>query len=363
MGSSSDPQRLKVGVDRAAWAIWMLLTRRAFVSGLAAFVASGEVHARRSTAGPEPGPTDGFSVLEVEFASAHRWTRRARVYVPQHAPPGDSWPVAILLHGYGQALNEQRALAAWRKEYDVLSAYTRLRSGRVQATPSLGETRARQISEQLEARPFGGMVLVAPVTPIPYFQRNLSRTLRVYARWIHEQLLPRVSRLVPVSTAPEQVGLAGFSMGGLVGLELMCRYPELFGAYCGIQIALEKGTVPRYAWLLDRALNKLGDATSRPIGVVTATLDTYRRSNVALYQALSYYDLNASLELRKGSHSARWMRQAGSLEGLLWLDQRLNGSLPKAAPPSPSTTGTTRPPQRGTAARSSLAPRVADAES
>ena len=330
-----EPWRLKLGLFCAALPAWMLLTRRSVLSGLAALAVSGQAQARRNTSESPADCTDGFSVLEVEFESDHPWTRRARVYVPQHSPPGDAWPVAILLHGYGQAKSEQRALAAWRKEYDILSAYTRLRGGLVRATPSLGETRAQQISEQLQAHPFGGMLLVAPVTPIPYYQRNLARTLRVYARWIHEQLLPRVSRLVSASTAPEKVGLAGFSMGGLVGLELMWRYPELFGAYCGIQIAIEKNTVPRYAWLLERALGKLGEGSSRPIEVVTATLDPYRWSNVALYQALSYYDLDASLELRKGSHGSRWMRQAGSLEGLLWLDQMLNGPEPKAGTSGP----------------------------
>src|SRR5690606_35296454 len=38
-----------------------------------------------------------------------------------------------------------------------------------------------------------------------------------------------------------------------------------------------------------------------------------------------------SLELRQGAHTSRWMRQAGSLESLLWLDRTLNRGLAPAA--------------------------------
>jgi pimeloyl-ACP methyl ester carboxylesterase len=123
------------------------------------------------------------------------------------------------------------------------------------------------------------------------------------------------------------VGLAGFSMGGLVGLELLSRFPERFGAYCGIQIAIKERDASRYARILERAFeNKLhAHDAGRPIRVVTATRDTYRWSNVAFFSALERRHLDASLELRRGEHSSEWMRKAGSFESLLWLDQTLNG--------------------------------------
>jgi len=175
------------------------------------------------------------------------------------------------------------------------------------------------------------MVLVTPVTPIPYFQRDLGGALQRYTDWLHGQLLPKLAEVAPISSAPEDVGLAGVSMGGLVGLELMWRFPERFGAYCGIQIAIKRSQAANYAWLLQRAFHRLDDGRGRPIRVVTATRDTYLESNQAFYRALVRNRLEASLELRQGAHTSRWMRQAGSLESLLWLDRTLNRGLAPAA--------------------------------
>jgi pimeloyl-ACP methyl ester carboxylesterase len=283
-----------------------------------------ELQAARSKV---PEPTlggEGFSSLELDFPGGSRSTHRARVYLPQHAAPGHDWPVAILLHGYAQALEAQRALAAWNVEYEVLRAYSNLRQRVVPRSRYMSDERAREITQALGAAPFSGMVLVTPITPIPYFQRDPAYTFAKYAEWIRERLLPRVAKLGPISTKPEHVGLAGHSMGGLVGLELMSRFPEQFAAYCGIQIAIKQRDAYRYAWLLDRAFKKL-DGVGRPIRVVMATRDTYRWSNVAFWKALKRKQLDASLQLRAGAHSSEWMRGAGSIESLLWLDQMLNG--------------------------------------
>jgi pimeloyl-ACP methyl ester carboxylesterase len=133
-------------------------------------------------------------------------------------------------------------------------------------------------------------------------------------------------------------------MGGQVGLELMMRFPEKFGAFCGVQIAIKKKDANRYAWQLERAFKKkLDDGdTGRPIRVVTATRDTYRWSNVAFCRALERKHLDASLQLRQGVHSSEWMRKAGCFESLLWLDQTLNGSF-NAAPDAGDGSGAEAP--------------------
>lgn len=306
----------------------MRSTRRTFVTGLAACLAPGTLQARieQPTDLGVMGPEGGFSVHELHFDHTRRSMQRTRVYVPHELTSDRKWPVAVLLHGYAQALTDERALVAWRAEYAMLESYRALQLGQVDATPALDGQRAQQINQQLSTRPFQGMVLVTPVTPIPYFQRDLGHTLKQYTEWMHQELLPAVAQVAPIATEPAQIGLAGVSMGGLVGLELMWRFPEQFGAYCGIQIAIKRSQVYRYAWLLQRAFAQVGQA--RPIRVVTATRDTYRWSNQAFYKALQRQKLDASLELREGAHTSRWMRQAGSLESLLWLDRTLNQNAP-----------------------------------
>lgn len=309
--------------------------RRSFALGLASTLLApasfAGVTAHSSPESSRAPAGSSFSTHEFSFGKRGGLVERARAYVPHGLTPEREWPVAILLHGYAQALSEDRAVSAWRDEYDVLGAYAELCSAHVAATPALGAPRAREIERELLAQPFGGMVLVTPVTPIPYFQRDLGAALQRYTDWLHGQLLPKVAQVAPISSAPEDIGLAGVSMGGLVGLELMWRFPERFGAYCGIQIAIKHSQAANYAWLLQRAFDGIDDGRGRPIRVITATRDTYLRSNQAFYRALLRNKLEASLELRHGAHTSRWMRQAGSLESLLWLDRTLNRGLAPAA--------------------------------
>ena len=310
-----------------------MLSRRGFLSAIATGLVPGVAEAR-TAATPQPdtadagsGAASGFAVHELTFSRTEHAMQRARVYVPHGLTADQKWPVAILLHGYAQALAGERALSAWGAEYDVLGAYENLNQGAVAATAALGAARAQTITDGLRATPFQGMVLVSPVTPIPYFQRDLAQALTSYADWMQQDLLPAVAQVAPVSIAPEAIGLAGVSMGGLVGLELMWRFPERFGAYCGVQIAIKRSQAESYAWLLQRAFQRLDGGRGRPVRVVTSTRDTYRWSNQAFYRALRRNHIDASIELREGGHTSRWMRQAGSLESLLWLDRTLHAPV------------------------------------
>jgi pimeloyl-ACP methyl ester carboxylesterase len=288
--------------------------------------------AARASADAEPetaaDAASGFTVHELEFGGHDGTKTKARAYVPRRlaSTEGGAWPVAVLLHGYAQALSMHRALAAWGDEYDVLDAYRRLERGDIAANPAVSEARAEAIRRELAVAPFSGMVLVTPITPVPYFQKDLERALSDYSDFIHDELLPRVAELAPISTAPEHIGLSGVSMGALVGLELMWRFPERFGAYCGLEIAIGERDAYRYAGLLEHAFGALDPGVDRPIRIVTATKDTYRWPNQTLHEALVRRGLESSIELGAGAHDAAWMQQAGSLESLLWLDRALHRS-------------------------------------
>jgi pimeloyl-ACP methyl ester carboxylesterase len=53
-----------------------------------------------------------------------------------------------------------------------------------------------------------------------------------YARFLLEELMPRVNRSFRTLTGPEHTAVMGSSMGGLLSFYLVTRHPEVFGA-CG----------------------------------------------------------------------------------------------------------------------------------
>jgi len=54
-----------------------------------------------------------------------------------------------------------------------------------------------------------------------------------YQQFIIKELLPYLHKNYPITAAPAQVGIAGFSLGGLSAIDLAWSYPKIFG-YCGV---------------------------------------------------------------------------------------------------------------------------------
>lgn len=51
-----------------------------------------------------------------------------------------------------------------------------------------------------------------------------------YLRFLVEEVKPMVEKMVNVSAAPSDVSIMGSSMGGLLSLYAVCRYPQVFGS-------------------------------------------------------------------------------------------------------------------------------------
>ena len=69
-----------------------------------------------------------------------------------------------------------------------------------------------------------------------------------YARFLTEELMPRVDRDFRTLTGPENTAVMGSSMGGLLSFYLVTRHPDVFGA-CGCEsthFALSESIVKRY---------------------------------------------------------------------------------------------------------------------
>jgi pimeloyl-ACP methyl ester carboxylesterase len=154
-----------------------------------------------------------------------------------------------------------------------------------------------------------------------------------YAAWAAGPLLSRVRRDVPFATRRRDATyLAGVSLGGWVSLELLVRAPETWGAWAGVQTAI--GT-----WAAEGFAEKIAKATAKPRAmlVLTSTQDHWRASSEALARALRARAMPCDERTIPGPHDQPWLREAGTLETLMWLDRlrvggRGGGDAPRGLP-------------------------------
>ncbi len=249
--------------------------------------------------------------------------------VPDDVRPKERLPVVVLLHGFaqgkptGDASREQRAIHAWADEYGITLADERLRTPPIarlyERVRYLKDLRIQQINAALAERPFQRVVLVCPVTPIPYFEQRAAPLFIAYANWIGDTLLPAVRRLAPASTRREHTGIAGHSMGGQVALEVMLRRPELFAACMPVQAAIQKRQAYYYAKRFEKTF---GDAPPA-LHVMTSNRDIYVEANRRLHGQLERRGIATAFTEPFGHHATSFVREVGSLEILLWMGRTL----------------------------------------
>jgi hypothetical protein len=99
---------------------------------------------------------------------------------------------------------------------------------------------------------------------------------------------------------------------------MLVRLPQLLGAWAGIQTAIGTWAAPGYA-------EKIARASGKPMLVLTSTQDHWRASSEALVAAFEAKKLTHTFRLAPGPHDQAWLREAGTIEALHWLD-RLQGS-------------------------------------
>lgn len=232
---------------------------------------------------------------------------------------------------------------AWRSGYGLAAAYAALRRPPLGPDPErarfLRPEQLHEIQARLADQPFGGLVIVCPVTPNP-FVRGAAAMLDGYADWIESALLPRVAAVAPV-TQVRRIGVDGCSMGGHVVDELFARKPQLFQTFGLVQPALDRGNLRNLA-------QRLGAATERStlsgIHLETSSEDPYRRRTEALAGELRRMGVPHALDVLRGPHTRGWLRAAGTLTMLAWHEHMLRraaSAAPSDAPP-PALDGTAR---------------------
>ncbi len=64
---------------------------------------------------------------------------------------------------------------------------------------------------------------------LPFTALGIEGQGDAYIDWLVREVVPRVERVVRASGDPEDRGIGGSSLGGLVALRAGVRYPEMFG--------------------------------------------------------------------------------------------------------------------------------------
>jgi len=249
-----------------------------------------------------------------------RLARRCQLLVPREGAGGGR--VLVLLHGLGETTSEALGIRAWADRYGLCEAHERLRRPPVKRILTdavyLTDARLAELGTELERAPFRGLPVACPFMPNVYRAGPTGAVLDRYATWLVDRLLPELRR--ELGTTNVKVGLDGVSLGGFAALEVFLRRPEAFASVGTLQGAFGSGAMDGYAARIERAFALHG---RRPLRIATSSWDKGRAANERLSELLSKRGISTTLSVSPGPHDQSFLREAGSLELLLWHDRAL----------------------------------------
>lgn len=248
---------------------------------------------------------------------------RAVVMTPRGLPPGARLPLLIALHGLGESLRGVASGAwGWSRDYELGASERALRTSPLSRDAFLGfvtESRFRRLRADLAARPYDGLVVVAPYTP--NVMDDPARA-DAFSRWVVSTLLPRARRELPVLSGRAHTGVDGVSLGGLLALEVGLSQPDEFGVVGALQPAV-RGRVERVL-----ARRRAG-APAQRIRLLTTSRDFLRPDVFALHRAMTARHIAHDFVDVSGPHDYPFNRGSGGIEMLLFHDRALRGLRPE----------------------------------
>jgi predicted esterase len=288
------------------------IARRQLLLGVAAMSAALGRRAAAETA-QDNDPNEDLRNLRLQDLT--EGGRRFTLITPRYLNPDQRLPLLVLLHGLGETTNEKLGAYAWIDKYGLGSAWQRMKRAPVERVGKRGEwtdARLAEVNAELAARPFRGFAMACPYMPNPSGAADLD----AYAKWLETSLVPRARREVRTIEDPAHTYLCGVSLGGYVSLEMLTRLSGLFGAWGGVQTAIGTFAAARYAEKIASA-----GGPARPLLLLTSTQDHWRASSEALDAAFTAQKLPHTFRVIPGPHDQLWLREAGTLEALLWFDR------------------------------------------
>jgi enterochelin esterase-like enzyme len=243
------------------------------------------------------------------------------VSIPETREP---LPVLVAFHGLGEAQKgPERGARGWVDDYGLKRALGRLASPPLthEDTENLTDrARLAQINESLKRRPYRGMVVVTPYTPdIISPDRSLDAAAPL-ARWLIDELLPRVRRDTPANPDASATGIDGVSLGGRVALLVGLERATSFGALGTLQPALYANDLDEIS---KRALAAREANPTLRLRLLTSRNDFYIDTIQHLSKRWKYRGVDHQLDVVSGPHSYAFNRGPGVYEMLLFHDRAL----------------------------------------
>jgi hypothetical protein len=244
------------------------------------------------------------------------WEKRATVLLP-FPPPAEKLPVLVALHGMGETVDPATGAHGWLDAYELDVAIAQLRAPPLEEDAFRGlvtPQHLHDVNDALDKQPYRGLVVVCPYLPR---QIGGDVSFDAYARYLADELLPRVRAELPARTEVSATGIDGVSLGGVTALTLGIMRPDVFGAVGALQAAVSEDQVDRVA---DDLYRRLG---GRPLRNTTSEEDVYHGVLVELDRALTARAVPHEFGVEEGPHDYIWNKGPGAITMLLWNDRVL----------------------------------------
>ncbi|MCC6215825.1 MAG: esterase [Polyangiaceae bacterium] len=339
VGTRAAPRRARRGRGAKLRAVLTLA-----VAGVACESSPGAGVAQVASAGPRGNPPRASASASASPSAAAStgsgarapaeertwiWETSAvgRMHVVVSLPPrrvGERFPVLIAFHGRGEAQKgAARGARGWIDDYGLPRALQRLVAPPLTASDLMevgDEELLSKLNADLRREPYRGLVVVTPYTPdILAGDRAFSRA-EPLARFVVDELLPRVRSETPCLEGAARVGLDGVSLGGRAALLVGLARPESFGAVGTLQPAFDSADAPDLARRAQRARERNPTLSLR---LLTSRADFFLLSTRAISSAFTALGVHHELRVVPGPHDYEFNRGPGVYEMLLFHDRAL----------------------------------------
>lgn len=262
------------------------------------------------------------------FESTPLGRMAALVLLPERAR-GERFPVLLAFHGRGEALKgPDRGARGWVEDYWLPRAIERIRRPPLTRADFLSfvtKDRLLEINRALTARAYRGLVIVCPYTPDRLAGEGFMEKSMPLARFVVEELLPRVYRETPALGTVASTGVDGVSLGGRAAYSVGLARPEAFGVIAGFQVAFDVQDAPVLLAYARSAKQKNPRLSFR---MLTSRDDYFLEANQAIARAFEVEGLPMDFDIAEGPHDYAFNRGPGAYEMLLFHDSALRGEAP-----------------------------------
>ncbi|NUP07157.1 MAG: hypothetical protein HOW73_13970 [Polyangiaceae bacterium] len=290
----------------------MLLHRRSLLGALAALGGGA--------CGTAWAASNSFEVKRLSVKGKH--ASRFDLLVPKHLAKEEKVRLLVALHGLGESHDPELGAAAWVDRYGLGTSYERLRAPPIVKTGKRGDwtdDRLSEVNAALKKRPFSGLAVACPFTPNFKDVADRGKAIREYGEWIVGEVVPLARKEAPCSTSASATALDGCSMGGPFALDIFIQHPDAFGAVGTVQGAFGEQRAPKYAEQLADVVDKHG---AKSIHLLSSEGDKFKGSAKALGSELTKRKVPNTVRIIPGPHDQPWLREAGTIEMLLFHERR-----------------------------------------